>query len=223
MNNKKLVYGWWLPEEDKHFEAYFAKFPLEVDGRRIYQRKHLDRSFHHIKNNPFIGQRTAIDIGGHCGFWSYYLGGNFKKVYAFEPVSIFSECFKKNVPFKNVELIPVALGNENKFISMDIDLKNTGMTHVSNQLDEKNKVELKKIDDYEFTDVDFIKIDVEGFENQVVLGAKNTLIKNKPIIIIEQKGHSEYFNEKLFQAIETLNSYGAKVIEQVNKDYIMSW
>ena len=55
----------------------------------------------------------------------------------------------------------------------------------------KNKVELKKIDDYEFTDVDFIKIDVEGF--QVVLGAKNTLIKNKPIIIIEQKGHSEYF------------------------------
>jgi hypothetical protein len=106
---------------------------------------------------------------------------------------------------------------------MDIDLKNTGMTHVSNQLDEKNKVELKKIDDYEFTDVDFIKIDVEGYKNQVVLGAKNTLIKKKPIIIIEQKGHSEYFNEKLFQAIETLNSYGAKVIEQVNKDYIMSW
>ena len=68
-----------------------------------------------------------------------------------------------------------------------------------------------------------LKIDVEGFENQVVLGAKNTLIENKPIIIIEQKGHSEYFNEKLFQAIETLNSYGAKVIEQVNKDYIMSW
>ena len=99
MNNKKLVYGWWLPEEDKHFEAYFAKFSLEVDGRRIYQKKHLDRSFHHIKNNPFIGQRTAIDIGGHCGFWSYYLGGNFKKVYAFEPVSIFSECFKKNVTF----------------------------------------------------------------------------------------------------------------------------
>ena len=74
-----------------------------------------------------------------------------------------------------------------------------------------------------FGDVDFIKIDVEGFENQVILGAKETLIRNKPIIIVEQKGFSNKFNETQFEAIDTLKSYGAKVIDRVVKDYILSW
>jgi len=82
---------------------------------------------------------------------------------------------------------------------------------------------IKKLDDYELTDVDFIKIDVEGYENQVVLGAKETLLRNKPIIIVEQKGFSNRFNESQFEAIDTLKSYGAKVIDQVVKDFILSW
>jgi len=216
--NKKYIYGWWLPKEDQHFECYFSQ-SIQVGDKRLYQPQHIDRCFYHIKNR----KHTAIDVGGHCGFWSFYLGGNFKKVYAFEPVEIFRECFKKNIPHGNVELLPVALGNENSFVSMNIEFENTGKTHVSNKLDDLNKVELKKLDDYELTNVDFIKIDVEGYENQVVLGAKETLLKNKPIIIIEQKGFSDRFNETQFEAIDTLKSYGAKVIDQVFKDYILSW
>jgi FkbM family methyltransferase len=131
--------------------------------------------------------------------------------------------FKKNIPHENVELHPVALGNENSFVSMNVELENTGATHISNKTDSLNKVELKKLDDYEFTNIDFIKIDVEGYENQVVLGAKETLLRNKPIIIVEQKGFSDRFNETQFEAIDTLKSYGAKVIDQVVKDYILSW
>ena len=216
--NKKFIYGWWLPEEDQHFEGYFSK-SIQVGDKRLYQPQHIDRCFHYIKNR----KHTAIDVGGHCGFWSFYLGGNFKKVYAFEPVEIFRECFKKNIPHENVELLPVALGNENGFVSMNVELENTGATHVSNKTDGLNEVELKKLDDYEFTDVDFIKIDVEGYENQVILGAKETLLRNKPIIIVEQKGFSDRFNETQFEAIDNLKSYGAKVIDQVVKDYILSW
>ena len=215
---KKFAYGWWLPKEDQHFEDYFSK-SIQVGDKRLYQPQHIDRCFHHIKNR----KHSAIDVGGHCGFWSFYLGGNFKKVYAFEPVEIFRECFKKNIPHENVELLPVALGNENSFVSMNVELENTGATHVSNKTDVLNKVELKKLDDYEFNDIDFIKIDVEGYENQVVLGAKETLLRNKPIIIVEQKGFSDRFNETQFEAIDTLKSYGAKVIEQVVKDYILTW
>lgn len=216
--NKKFIYGWWLPEEDQHFEGYFSK-SIQVGDKRLYQPQHIDRCFQHIKNR----KNTAIDVGGHCGFWSFYLGGNFKKVYAFEPVEIFRECFKKNIPHENVVLLPVALGNENSFVSMNVELENTGATHVSTKTNDLDKVELKKLDDYEFTDVDFIKIDVEGYENQVVLGAKETLLRNKPIIIVEQKGFSDRFNETQFEAIDTLKAYGAKVIDQVVKDYILSW
>jgi len=106
---------------------------------------------------------------------------------------------------------------------MNVELENTGATHVSSNTNDLDKVELKKLDDYELTDVDFIKIDVEGYENQVVLGAKETLLRNKPIIIVEQKGFSDRFNETQFEAVDTLKSYGAKVIDQVVKDYILSW
>jgi len=216
--NKKFIYGWWLPKEDQHFEGYFSQ-SVQVGDKRLYQPQHIDRCFYHIKNR----KHTAIDVGGHCGFWSFYLGGNFKKVYAFEPVEIFRECFKKNIPHGNVELLPVALGNENGFVSMNVELENTGATHVSSNTNDLNKVELKKLDDYELTDADFIKIDVEGYENQFVLGAKETLLRNKPIIIVEQKGFSDRFNETQFEAVDTLKSYGAKVIDQVVKDYILSW
>jgi len=216
--NKKYIYGWWLPKEDQHFEGYFSQ-SVQVGDKRLYQPQHIDRCFYHIKNR----KHTAIDVGGHCGFWSFYLGRNFKKVYAFEPVEIFRECFKKNIPHGNVELLPVALGNENGFVSMNVELENTGATHVSSNTNDLDKVELKKLDDYELTDVDFIKIDVEGYENQVVLGAKETLLRNKPIIIVEQKGFSDRFNETQFEAVDTLKSYGAKVIDQVVKDYILSW
>lgn len=72
-------------------------------------------------------------------------------------------------------------------------------------------------------DIKNTAIDVEGYENQVVLGEKETLLRNKPIIIIEQKGFSNRFNESQFEAIDTLKSYGAKVIDQVVKDFILSW
>ena len=106
---------------------------------------------------------------------------------------------------------------------MNIKSENTGATHVSNKINNSNKVELKKLDEYEFKNIDFVKIDVEGFENQVVLGAEDTLKRNKPIIIVEQKGFSERFNETQFEAIDTLKGYGAKVIDQVVKDFILTW
>jgi len=218
--NKKFVYGWWLPKEDQHFEDYFSK-SIELKGRRVYQPDHLDRCIYHINQNG--KKNSAIDIGAHCGFWSFFLGLSFKNVFSFEPVEIFGECFIKNVPHQNVKLIPIALGNENKFVSMNIDYENTGKTHISNQINESNKVELKKLDDYEFNNINFIKIDVEGFENHVVLGAKETLIRNKPTIIIEQKGLSSRFDDNQYEAIDTLTSFGAKIIEKVRNDYILSW
>jgi len=53
------------------------------------------------------------------------------------------------------------------------------------------------------------------------LGAKDTLLRNKPIIIVEQKVFFDRFNETQFEAIDTLKSYGAKVIDQVVNDYIL--
>jgi len=217
--DKKFVHGWWLPIEDEYFENHFS-FTPKVKNRSIYQFHHINKCFEIIKERKGI----AIDIGAHCGFWSFYLGTNFKKVYAFEPVNIFRECFKKNVPYKNVELFDVALGNENGYVSMNLNIKNTGGTQVSKILNLENKVKIKKLDDYKFTNIDFIKIDVEGYEKKVILGAESTLLQNKPIIIIEQKGtHSKYLNENRYDAVNTLKKFGMKIQEKVVDDLILTW
>ena len=49
----------------------------------------------------------------------------------------------------------------------------------------KIQVKTKTLDSYEFTQVDFIKIDVESFELKVLQGAENTIRKHKPVMYIE--------------------------------------
>lgn len=214
----KFIHGWWLPAEDDHFDTYLSK-SVEINGKRLYQPKHLSRCFHYLKEK----KNTAIDVGAHCGFWSFYLSLNFKKTYAFEPIDIFRECFLKNVKSENVELFPFAIGEDNKSISLNIDLKNSGATHISKNFNKGHQVDMKKLDDFEYDNLDFVKIDVEGYENKVILGAENTLKKHKPIIIVEQKKYSSRYGEDEFQALDTLQRYGANVLEQVYNDFIFSW
>ena len=213
----KFIHGWWLPSEDLHFEEYLSK-SIEINGKKLYQPKHLSKCFHHITK-----KNTAIDIGAHCGFWSFYLSLNFKKIYAFEPIDIFRDCFKKNIISQNVELLPYAIGESNKLISLNIDLQNTGATHISNNFNQNNRVEMKRLDEFKFENLDFIKIDVEGYENNVVIGTENTLKKHKPLIIIEQKNHFERYGDAKFKALDTLKEYGATIIDQVSNDFILSW
>jgi FkbM family methyltransferase len=216
--NKNSVFGWHLPENDKHFYDYLSRAP-EVNGRRIYQFNHINKCFHHLLQKSKI---TAIDIGAHVGFWSFYLCGNFEIVHAFEPVKDFRDCFNLNVKAKNVKLYDCALGSENSFVSMEIDQSNYGKTHIKNQSPARQTV-IKKLDDFKFENIDFIKIDVEGYEEFVIKGALETLKKNHPLIIIEQKSGADRYGLEKYGAIRELESIGAKVIDRVVDDFIITW
>src|SRR5205823_431391 len=47
------------------------------------------------------------------------------------------------------------------------------------------EVPVKKLDDYRFDQVGFIKIDVEGHEQAVIEGAFETIARSKPVILVE--------------------------------------
>ena len=135
-------------------------------------------------------RRLAIDIGGHVGLWSVDLAEFFKGVWIFEPVPQFRECLVKNLKDKleknNYRIEPIALGNKsNQDVKLKLGGDNSGDTHISD--DGEISVPIKKLDSYGLKEVDYIKIDAEGYELEVLKGAEWTLAENRPMVVIEIK------------------------------------
>src|SRR5687767_1573431 len=215
MSLTRAMYGWTLPRNDKHFVEYLANAP-KVEGRRMYQPDHIQCSVGHCRS-----KRVAVDVGAHVGFWSYYLAMAFQSVHAFEPTQLLSHCFQQNVRAKNVVLHRVALGNSQGTVRIDVEPGNSGATHVEEGA--AGDIPLKRLDDFALPDVDFIKIDVEGYERFVLEGAAETLGRCKPVVIVEQKEFSGRYGVTQFAAVEYLQSLGAQVVDQVVKDLVLAW
>lgn len=154
--------------------------------------------------------KTFLDIGANIGLMSlhaaYSLNGK-GKVIAFEPVQFFYDKLNSNLGlnnFKNVQTIKKAVGSIATKIPIYLDGGCPSV--ISTFRDEKGAtemVEIEPLDDIvkneNITNIEFIKIDVEGFEFDVLKGAKQTIINHKPVLCIEyiKKISDENFNSKI--------------------------
>ncbi len=100
MSAKKFG-AWWLPAHEKHLQPWM-EHPKNRDcvlnGRVAYQGRKQLAALELVKLYR-AGQplRTAVDVGGHCGLWSFNLAHWFAQVHAFEPMALHRECFVLNV------------------------------------------------------------------------------------------------------------------------------
>ncbi len=213
--------GIWLPDGEKHFPDWMTKNGEIVDGRGTYQIKKLRKAMEYVKQF-----RCAIDVGAHVGLWSMQLAKQFRVIHAFEPVQAFRACYDRNVTANgaHVLLYPCALGAQRGQARMRVNPADTGGTHIAEVSDEGD-VEMRRLDDFDFDEVDFIKIDCEGYEEAVLLGAKETLMRWEPCVIVEQKPHklSENFGTKGTPAVDLLLEMGARVRAHLGGDYVMAW
>jgi FkbM family methyltransferase len=169
-------------------------------------------------------RRTALDIGANVGLWSRDLVDNFAKVVAFEPVAIFRECLEKNVTGANFFISPLALGDHDTQATMIITEGNSGHSHLDPATLGTGDVQVVKLDNLNMEDVDYIKIDCEGYEYRVLQGAEQTVKRCRPIMVIEQKPHDAYSKDYgQFAAIELLESWGMIKLDQIRDDWIMGW
>jgi FkbM family methyltransferase len=119
---------------------------------------------------------VGANYGDSAIWWAKKFGA---KVVAFEPLNdVFIE-LEKNVELNSVDVVAynVAIGNGEEIAGKS----KGGMFSARGDL----KIKTKRLDDYSFDRVDLLKIDVEGFEYEVLKGAENTINKFKPRIIIE--------------------------------------
>jgi FkbM family methyltransferase len=142
---------------------------------------------------------VALDIGANIGLQSIRMSksvGDKGQVYAFEPLTHLREKFSSNAKLNkanNITLFPFALSNKESEADFSIN-KNTwnqGTFSIGNN-DSGSEIQhvlIKVADEIQeiisLERLDLIKIDVEGFEYQVMLGLKETLEKHKPRIIFE--------------------------------------
>lgn len=213
----KSICGIYLPDDDTHFAAHLENGP-RFNGRGTYQLAKLERA---LTITP--GRRLVLDIGAHVGLWSRVLAGHFDCVVAFEPVPEHIACFRHNLADSpNVELHTIALGETAGMARIDPVADNSGNAHVTNA--GVIEVEVARLDAFAFTGVDLIKIDVEGFEDFVVRGGEETIRREKPVLVVEQKpGHAERYGLTRTAAVETLQSWGATVAWEMAGDYGMVW
>lgn len=133
----------------------------------------------------------VYDIGSNIGYHTVAFANKAKHVYAFEPNKKNLKLLQKNVSkFKNVTVYDVACSNHvGKMHVEDFDLDKPGNYGEMHMLDTGQECDSIKVDDLEIYAPDLIKIDVEGHELQVLLGAMETIKEYKPKIFYEAHGN----------------------------------
>ena len=205
----KNVQGWWLPDREAHIDVYFNEV-----GRPEYQPIHQNTSMMHCKQF-----RTAVDIGAHIGLWARGLTNKFESVVCFEPCEEFAEILVKNVP-DIAAVHKCALGDKQGNVKLNIQQDNTGMTHVIRG--EVGSIPMLPLDHFGLDNVDFVKIDVEGYELEVVKGGYETFKRNNPVVIIEQKTKYAVPKQGNHAAVKFLmRELQYRVLDRVIDDWVL--
>ena len=189
--------GFWIPSNDVHIEQWRS-------GQPFTQNKCLNKFLEYCdsQNKKF---RTVLDIGAWCGTWSKALEPYAKKVIAFEPDRVHFSCLEKNCTI-NCTPRNEAVGAKEGMIS----LSNDNFTQAKRVVSE-GSIKMIAIDDLAYEQVDLIKIDVEGYEMEVLKGAKRTLT-NTQYLMIELNNNTKKYGSSNTDVESYLRDIGYKVL-----------
>jgi FkbM family methyltransferase len=140
---------------------------------------------------------TILDIGGNIGCTSILFGHLGKKVYSFEPSPSTYRYLERNVKSANLDnVVPLNVGLSKESGTFDLTFAPNDRSggFVSNMIRASEGYAVEKItikqgdsfvEDHNLPKIDFIKIDVEGFEKSVIEGLSATIGRDRPIVALE--------------------------------------
>ena len=139
-------------------------------------------------------------------------------------MALFRESLSKNISADNLQVKNFALGDKRTQATMIITEGNTGHTHIDPATLGAGETEIYRLDDLDLDEVDYIKMDCEGYEYRILQGAEQTICRCRPVVVVEQKPHDAYSDQYgQFAAIELMQSWGMLRLDQVKDDWIMGW
>ncbi len=191
------VNNFWVPSNDIHIEDWKA-------GKPFTQNKCLENFLKYCESQS-KKMRTVIDVGAWCGTWVKAIEPYAKHVVAFEPDKTHYKCLEKNCT-TNCTLRMEAVGSEIGQVSLTED----NFTQAK-RVNDKGDIRLLTLDSLEYKDVDMIKIDVEGFEMEVLKGASK-MLESVQYVMIELNNNSKKYGSNNLEIEKHLDSLGFKVL-----------
>jgi FkbM family methyltransferase len=161
-----------------------------------------------LPKNPVIVDIGA-NIGNHTIYWATQTHA--KKIFSFEPMDVPAGILEKNIKLNGVEHIVqlhrIALSDDDENLSVKLYKPNDlGKTQLRKGV---GSVPAKKLDsiDLDVDHVDLVKIDVEGFELQVLRGAAKTFQKLRPTYVYVEIWGKES-NPQRDEVFKLMKDYG---------------
>jgi FkbM family methyltransferase len=140
-------------------------------------------------------EKIALDVGANIGNHSLFLSDLFKRVIAFEPNPVARTLLRLNIEMngiENVDVRSVGLADKAATATLAFDYENLGAATAfgpGKDLEiQRSQIELVVGDDVlnHSEPIGFIKIDVEGAEEAVLAGLRNTISSHRPVVMLEQ-------------------------------------
>jgi FkbM family methyltransferase len=191
ISDGKIIYDIFLPHCNTDFLQRKIRFTSEP-----YEIKMLQDMSSRLNNNNVV-----LDIGANIGNHSIYLALSVGcKVICFEPDKTLCKAIKDSSEINNIknkiDIHNVALGSEESVCEIVMSEKNPNSVGSQQVVAGSGEIPMKTLDSFNIQQVDCIKIDVEGFEEKVLLGGIQTIKNHLPILYIEA-WNKEYLNKIL--------------------------
>jgi FkbM family methyltransferase len=181
-----------------------------VDG--LQARRHVPAHDPELELLPALARgRTFVDVGANRGTWTLPASRMFAEVHAFEPVAAVAEILRQAAP-ANVTVHELALSDHEGtgrfavpiYQGRAITTRATLEDDVNVGFDDEtvHEVRLARLDSLGLRDIDVVKIDVEGHEGAAIEGARETIDRERPSLVVEieerhHAGQSEAIIERL--------------------------
>lgn len=171
VGNNTMEYATWA-KKVYGFEPFIEIFNLAKQNIEINKKLKLKGRYYNLQK-----QKDEHNLDIEEGWWKE--NGKFSSLDIISDIKIFN----------------VALGTKNQKMQIEHHPKNSGHNCIlTNKRKKISKyklydVEVRTLDSYNFKDINVIKIDVEGYEFNVIKGGINTIKKYKPLIQIEVVEH----------------------------------
>lgn len=137
-----------------------------------------------------------------------HLAKKFKRVYTFEPEFLNYQCLDLNVmKVKNVVAKMAALGDSHSPVALTGWEPNCGAYEIAG----RGTIEQVRIDDLDLDEVDFIQLDIQGYELHALKGAIETLNRYSPVLMIEEgwgTSATGFLLEMGYSAVESSSNKG---------------